>query len=229
MKVVVMFIASPGFEYECMRHIWLMHWQEASRWLGPDAELWFLHGRGGQVCISEHDKMYKDVDESFIPGILDKTMLAFRDALHADTNADVVIRTNLSSFYMWRRLAAFLKDIFLPSGAWVAGYSPDASHFSGCNMILSGDAVRWLVDRDLELDRTLIDDLAISRLFTDRQIPHLWVPRFDIVYDDARVLHNARAPEEVFHVRIKRTRRDADARTMYDLMVRHRVHPDFLI
>lgn len=234
MKVVVLVIASPGAEYECMKTVWQHHWQESSRWF-DDACMWFVHGRhadsfAGRSPCALHDKVYEEVEESFIPGILDKTLLSMKDALE-EAGADVIVRTNLSSVYLWPKLADFLhKQVAAAGGtaaAWVAGYSPDRSHLSGCNLIMSRAAAEAVLNLQGSLRRDLIDDVAISALCRAQRIPVRWVCRLDLLGDIA-VLENTEDLRQVFHVRIKGRDRMQDVRAMFDLVLRLRREPGLL-
>ena len=51
-------------------------------------------------------------NESYVPGIYEKTILAMKICLSLPEFSDVkyVIRTNISSFWIWDRLLAFLEN-----------------------------------------------------------------------------------------------------------------------
>lgn len=219
-KVVFMVIASPSPTYDAMKALWIRHWEQREHL--ADSELWFLHGIGSSGSSdspsSKYDHIYHDVEESIVPGGVDKTMRAFKECL-ATTNADIIIRTNLSSVYIWDRAEAFLRQ-------WdgdVAGYSPDESHFSGCNMIMSHRAVQWLLNHQQHVDRWQLDDVTMSRVFLEHGKAaglrmNAQLPRYDIVYDDRRILHATSSMDEVFHIRLKQFDRTRDVDNM-DLLI----------
>jgi hypothetical protein len=207
-KVVFMVIASDGPHYDAMKEIWIDRWNRRNHHLS-DSELWFLYGDGPNNSPCEHDRVYLSVKESLIPGVLDKTMIALREFLDT-TDADVVVRTNLSSVYLWERTEAFLCR-------WrgdVAGLSPDGKHFGGCNFIMSRRAVEWLVRHENLVDRTKIDDVAMSRAFIENGRGLLRindrVPRYDILDGDRGYASGPR--DAIFHIRFKQKdrRRDVD-------------------
>jgi hypothetical protein len=220
MKVLVMVIASGGVEYECMKAMWLLQWQQALEAL-PGADLWFLQG---DSCIrsTPHDKTYP-VSECIVPGLLQKTMCAFKDFL--ETDFDIVVRTNLSSVYIWPRLAAYLAH--WNGTADVAGFSDDKSHFSGCNLIFSRAVIQMLVDNRHLLDYSVPDDVALSKFLLDRDIAHTWTPRLDMI-DSTALLKGTSNKKEVFHIRVKGSKRMADVQKMYAIIMTVRQNPDFL-
>ena len=226
MRVLFMVIASPGMEYECMKAVWLLHWQSARRYL-PDADLWFVHGEHADtIADGPHDRRYP-VPESVIPGLLHKTLLALDDFVAGEY--DVLVRTNLSSFFLWHKTAAFLAEW----RADAAGYAPDKSHFSGCNMMLTRRAVETLLERRHLLDHSVEDDVAMSRvLMASPLLGSVWVPRFEIFAASAEactvMLHGCSTPDPIFHVRVKGGDRALDARTLYNLARVFRRDPDVL-
>lgn len=218
MKVLFMVIASPGLPYECFKAIWLLHWQTAKRWF-PDAGLWFIHGQHSDTYAGgQYDRHYP-VEESIIPGLLQKTMLAFKDFLESDY--EFVIRTNLSSIFIWDRLRAYMekwKDI-----ADVAGFSETRDHFTGCNIILNRGVVQLLYENKDSLEYSVEDDLAISRFILKNDIRYTWAPRYDMI-DNTIALHGTEEPLEIFHVRVKGSNRMQDVSAMYELVLAFKSH-----
>lgn len=213
-KAVFAAIASPGVHYECMKAMWCLHWQSASRWF-PEGQLWFLHGTSPDtVAGGPHDKAY-EVPENKIPGELDKTLLAFRDFLATD--ADVLIRTNLSTYFNWELFAACLGDL---ADIDIAGTpAEDGSHFTGCCLVLPRHTVQWFVDNRELLDKSLYDDVAMSKaLIAAGRFRHRLLPRLDVLGDEM-LLHGSRDPNDAVHVRIKGPDRMRDVATFYDLIV----------
>lgn len=196
MKVAVLVIASPGAAYARFRELWALHAARAP----ASMTVRFLVTEAGD----DMDWAFPGVRESLVPGILDKTLLAFRRCV--DEGFDAVVRTNLSSFYHWKALGDFLRGA--PERGLAAGLSPDRSHLSGCNLVLSRDVVEHVLAHAAELDRGKIDDLALSALLL-RDFRARWVPRLEIVdVSGTRGLLSlpgagAGADPEPFHVRLK--------------------------
>ena len=209
-----------------MKTLWRLH---ARRGLRPGSELWFLHAAGvgspittggGPLPGCPDDVTFPSISESLIPGILEKTV----SALERCEGFDVVIRTNLSSVYVFDRVYEYI-DSFLGRGIDAAGCSEDQSHFSGCNMIFSRKCVRYILDNKHLLDFTVIDDVALSQLLfaasNTGDISKEWIPRLDFVDDS--VLFHSPAPEPIdaskyHHIRLKSSDRSKDIMRMYHLL-----------
>jgi len=200
MRAVVAAISSRGAPYDALRAAFEAHFRANAP---PSLDLVFLYARDGpEDALSARCPHLPR--ESLVPGALAKT--AWFLGQPGLERYDFVVRTNLSSWYNWHALERFLGG--LPRGTRLAaGFSPDGSHLSGCNLILSARLARELASAPL--DASLIDDLAISRyLFSDPGVDLRGVARLDLVYGDAVEQHGA--PEHTFHVRLKHHDRALD-------------------
>lgn len=214
MRVLVLVIASrpaggTAAEYDVpayapMREAWDKHAAQAPEGL----DVRFVYGAGGPA--GPRDWTFEDVPETATPGILDKTVLALERGLR--DGYDAFVRTNLSSFYQWRALLDFLRS--QPPERLAAGLCPDRSHLSGCNLVMSRDVAQAVVAATTTLDRSKIDDLAISEFLLSRYAP-TWISRLELVFGADRgyvLLHPGDAGEAAFHVRLKNPgKRDTDA------------------
>jgi hypothetical protein len=208
MRVLVLVLSSRGGAYDGMRRAW-------SRARAPPCvDVRFLYGGGGDVTYGDGDGAgtcgadvtYNDIPETIVPGALDKT-LRFLSGTCLD-GYDYVVRTNLSSWFHWARLLAWLAD--QPRTGFAAGYSPDGTHLSGCNLTLSRDLAQKLATAPL--DRGLVDDLAWSPWLRANATHVESVPRLDLVYDASVLFHGDAAAG--WHVRLKHTDRDIDVAVM---------------
>ena len=221
MRVLVLVLASRGGAYDGMRRAW----SAARARAPPGVTVRFLYGGdgdggggdGGDGDDGDGDVVYDDIPETIVPGALDKTV-RFLSAANVVDAYDYVVRTNLSSWFHWARLLAWLRD--QPRTGFAAGYSPDGTHLSGCNLTLSRDLAKKLATAPL--DRGLVDDLAGSPwLFA--YATHLeTVPRLDLVYDASVLFHGDAASG--WHVRLKHTNRDIDVALLDQLV--HSYDPD---
>jgi len=202
-RLLVLVIATRDEPYGLMKDVWLCNWALHAP---PGARLWFLYdtpGRSGfdQTAVRGCLDYHVDQPPSLIPGVLDKTLAAFRTA----ADFDYVFRTNLSSFVDLTALHSFLQG--RPRRRFMSGCSPDRSHLSGCGYALSADLVRELAERPL--DRGLIDDVATSRVLL--ALPGCtvhWAARSDHVDADPCVVHNPDQP--LYHHRCKHANRVFD-------------------
>jgi hypothetical protein len=156
-------------------------------------------------------------DENLIPGVFNKTLLAFEALYHRLHEFKYVIRTNLSSFYVFPRLIKFLET--LPRERCYAGYfAPTWKFTNGHGIILSSDLVALMLQNENELfNNSAIDDRAIGAFLHRRKIPMLFAPYFDMceidtwnMKSDIRVCkrsewhqNKGKIPEDVFLFRTK--------------------------
>jgi hypothetical protein len=120
-----------------------------------------------------------DCEETYIPGIIDKTMLAFRRFLKTDIN--FVLRTNLSSFWIIDKLLDVVESLPLTECyTGIVGKNGNDYFVSGAGMILSKDVVRYLVDAEKSIDKYKEnDDVVFGQVLTPVFKP-LVSSRYDI-------------------------------------------------
>lgn len=199
-----MVIASPGEAYDLMQEAWLVSWRRQHR---PGLRLVILRGWPGGTgppvvpldAPAAEEVRVAGVPETLIPGVLDKTV-----ACLAGLGPGWVFRTNLSSYVEVPALQRAMEA--LPEGG-VLGFSPGRDHLCGAGMGLSPGAVSVLLRERAHLDRSLIDDVAISRLLLSRGCPVTWTGRIDRVWPDGLCLHGTAR----YHVRLKTLDRRGDA------------------
>jgi hypothetical protein len=197
MRVDVLAIASPGQAYDALK---VVAW-EHSKAAPPGFRVEFVYGDSVSAKPTPLDAHYDDVPECMIPGILDKSIAAMRAALDSADPPDFIVRTNVSTWFRWDRMAYWLETA--PRTGLAAGYSPDHTHLCGCCIVLSADVARALVGYK-GYDTSLIDDLAIAKALDAMGVAFRWIPRIDIL-SDAIVGHctEGQDPLEAFQVRIK--------------------------
>jgi hypothetical protein len=217
-RVLLLCMASGGEAYDRMRSATTCHADTA-----PDnVDVVFAYGRAvspgapGPPEATPGAVGY-DVEECLIPGLMRKTLCALRDS----RGYDYVVRSNLSTWFHWERLLAWLRAA--PRRGLAAGLADDRSHLCGCCMVLSADVVERVLARRSELwDSDELDDVALSRVLFEDFKP-AWIPRMDVYVTQppgARLaLHvadmdPADALEATFAVRCKSADRAADAAVM---------------
>jgi len=105
--------------------------------------------------------------ENFIPGILQKTIDAF-EYINKNYKYNKILRTNLSSFFIYENLIAKLK--FLDNNNLYHGVIGDYKtqpFISGALFTISKDVVEFIINNKNNLNYNLIDDVAIGYLLTD--------------------------------------------------------------
>ena len=206
MRVTWLAIASHAPAYDEMKSHMVRHLRTAES-AGLELDPKFLYGvadgNKGKDEVHEFDAVYPEVRECLVPGVLEKTLAALREVTDESKEPpDFVIRTNLSTWFHWDKLAEFLADA--PRTSLAAGYSPDRSHLCGCCMVLSLDVARQLAWYD-GYDMSLIDDLAIAKALTALCLRVQWIPRIDILKDHIQGWGNELGlhPLAAFQYRIK--------------------------
>ncbi len=109
------------------------------------------------------DTIFVKTEENFVPGCMNKTIMAMKYLAPRLSEFDYVIRTNLSSFFIFSRLFTFLET--LPKTSCYCG-SPLGwpCYASGDGIIFSPDLVQLMVDHIDELKNIHpIDDILISQ------------------------------------------------------------------
>lgn len=170
-----------------------------------DIDIWFVKAKPERLWVGdiandgplsdtvEFDRdtmtIYVKGNETYIPGILNKTVEAIRAI---GLEYDFVWRTNLSSVLDFDGLLRYCRGLNpLPKEGlrcvFYAGYTGLADvttnkdidsnirFASGSGFLLSREAVQYLIDNEALLRRDLIDDVAIGALLE---------PRFGIVHLD---------------------------------------------
>jgi hypothetical protein len=111
-------------------------------------------------------------NESFIPGILHKTMEALAYCVR-HFEFDFVVRSNISTVIDFPRLPLHeLTDPIVYSSAYMWNRDDRANAFaSGTNIILNRVAVDCLLAYRDRMDHGVIDDVAISRVLSPVSVP----------------------------------------------------------
>ena len=181
-KIIVLIAASDNHPaFIDLQNIWRAYMN-----LMPEhVEAYFIKGdtaiKAENVLIG--DTIYSKVNDNYKPGMLQKTVMSMEFLLDKIKQCDYVLRTNLSSFYHFPRLLAFLDTLpetgcycaqaFTPSHADVTPEYYGVPFGWGAGFILSPDLVEMLVKGKQELlhDADKIpDDVKIGSFFFHRNI-----------------------------------------------------------
>jgi hypothetical protein len=186
--------SSKGTSQDLGYDIWFIKAKPERLWIGDIAN----DGPFSDTVEFDRDAMtiYVKGEETFIPGILNKTVEAIRAI---GLEYDFVWRTNLSSVLDFDGLLRYCRGLNPPLGGplggpvaslkkvFYAGYTGLADvttntdidsnirFASGSGFLLSREAVQYLIENETLLRRDLIDDVAIGALLE---------PRFGIVHLD---------------------------------------------
>jgi hypothetical protein len=127
------------------------------------------------IIVDEQDHtIWVKGTEGFIPGILEKTMVAMKHL--RERPYDYLIRSNISTVINWSNFPTEeIKDHGY-SSANVLRFLPGLPFAQGTNIILRRDRAEYLMDHEKEMDWTIIDDVAIAQLLIPLGIYQLELP-----------------------------------------------------
>ena len=162
----------------------------------------------------EGNNLWIKNEMSYIPGILEKTIYAFKFFENKLNEYEYIIRTNLSSFYYFPALKAFLDS--LPKKNLYAGcinthlYPVFPHYVSGAGIYMSPDVCRLIsqkFDEILNLKYKEVDDVIIGKFLNMQGIYPTSTSRFDIEkpqqLNEFKRLTKEKKHLQIFHVRTK--------------------------
>ncbi len=120
----------------------------------------------------EGDMIYIRGKETFIPGILEKTIKVLE--IMKDRDYDYIIRSNASTIVNFRLLKEKMEEIKNEiNNDYVGVYKIyikelDIEFVTGTNIILSKKLVKYIIDNKEKIDYELIDDISIGKLMKDK-------------------------------------------------------------
>jgi hypothetical protein len=126
-----------------------------------------------------NDTIYVNGTESYIPGILHKTVESFKYCI-SNLKVDFFFRTNISTMINYHKLCEYIKSLNnINCVSAMIGHSPENIKFpSGCGYIISKNIINKIIDSNT-LDYTLIDDVSLGKSLEILNIPIIPAPRFD--------------------------------------------------
>lgn len=156
----------------------------------------------------ENDYVYFNAPEIGIPGIYEKTVKAMK--LFSQNKAfwnqvQFIVRTNLSSFYIWDRLVTDLDS--RPKQRFVGGVinmTPEPPYISGCGIVLSKDvALLLMVNLHHPYKYVLDDDRVIAQILHENGIRLVSMPTFDLDISMWNHMNYDDIHPNTFHVRTR--------------------------
>jgi hypothetical protein len=229
--LVIGSLATPMYAYHTQT--WLKHMIPGAP---PNVRVLLIYGDPTLPAdqpwklVPEHHSLYLRCVESYVPGILQKTLMALHWYLTSSTQDGValsarypfVLRTNLSSFWVWKNLIPVLRDRFCESVsgpgqvlqskrnvyAGVVGQHHGRPFVSGAGFLMSHDVVaRLLQPQALQklLSSPEQDDVAISdEILGDQRFQPQLLDRWDLT-DDGKVITSVPEAEleRAYHYRVK--------------------------
>lgn len=224
-KILVLIVASDEVPvYLELQKIW-----RAYMHLDPEhVEAYFIKANPDLAtsCEVEGDIIWAKVPHGLNPGMTMKTLLAMELMLPRLKEFDYVVRTNLSSFFVFPKLFNFL-DTLPKYGCYCAHIDGDPRYFittwgCGAGIIFSPDIVELLSsEKETILSDPNVqyfnDDLVIYAFLQSMKIKLIPAMRHDILTKDIWDHYKEWIPENAFHFRVKNPH--ADLRITEDIYI----------
>lgn len=206
-KLLVLIITSDHLPvYIALQKIWKSYMH-----LDPEhVEAYFLRADPDlpTLVAIDGDVIWAKTSEGWSPdsaGIINKTVLAMEAMLPRIQEFEYVLRTNLSSFYVFPRLLKHLENLPKSGCYYASGTDRLSSVGTGCGFILSRDLVELIAKHKLDfLDRaTPQDDNIIAKFLNENDIYLLPHPRLDLLSLQDWQKNKDCLPDDLFHFRVK--------------------------
>ena len=203
--LIILIIASDDREvYVAAQSVWRAYMHSH-----PRIKSFFVRGQYENPAVD--DMCFPEIKETWEPGILEKTIAAFRH-INLHYNYKFVLRTNLSSFFVLDRVLKLLES-FSEKGLY-AGHVVRNEYASGCGFFMSPDVVAQVVEHAGEMNINGFDDAEIGYLVKRLGYQLKATPLFifdNPMYDKTDMeyqtkLDNVKKDENVHHMRVKSTK-----------------------
>ena len=228
-KTQVIVIASRDDIYDQLINVyWIPLIQLVNRYYSERLIIKLIFGNDSKVDdlkIISNNIIISDTPETYIPGILQKTVHAFK--IVAKQDCDYVLRTNLSSFFILDNLLKWIDD--LPITNLYSGVIGNVDYISspyasGAAFILSKDVLDYFINNidNLKVDKPYHDDILIGDLLSNRY-PPTSAKRLIIetlrTYNEGNINSMIPTIKSHYHIRIKNTfDRNIDVKIFQHLM-----------
>jgi hypothetical protein len=174
-----------------------------------DVEVIYYYGDSNEIKLTD-DRLFLDTPEGLM-NIGYKTLKMYEYILE-NYEFDYLFRTNSSSYVNIEKLKEFIRD--KPNEKFYSGTEGKYNGVpfaSGSGYFLSKDNVEFVLEHRNEWDHTLIDDVSLGKLLTNRGIKIMGGKRLDIV----NTLH---IDLNHYHYRVKnKGDRRVDSERMYNI------------
>ena len=207
-SLLVIVLASDEPIYAAHRAVWRMMAAAAPRF---GVRVFFTKMRDGLDAVRiEKDTVFVPGTDCVTPCQLLKTMASLHALVGpgaAPHAYEYVLRTNLSSLWVWARLLAWIKATLRPRGTPIrAGVVIGKTVWlSGAGTVLSIDAARTLVAGNESLRYTEMDDVAMSEFLHAKNVPIQVMTRADFTSTDGNPIGQLPVSPDsgAYHYRIK--------------------------
>ena len=187
----------------------------------PNIKIFLLYNNYPEYLNVNPDNLINiNQEETYIPGILDKTISAFQ-FINENYQYQSVIRTNVSSFIILKQIIEISKELhqkkeFLYAGKRNIAMYKRIHYISGALFWINKRTLEFILNNQNSLNKNLIDDLSIGELITTNpDIKMIFLKRCDAL---CNLQENKKIPglikrilnQNHFHLRIKSKERQRD-------------------
>lgn len=210
-KLLVLIIDSENLPvYKQLRKIWrsYMHYNP------EQVESYFIRGNPNlsRSHIIENDIIWSKTQESYIPGILNKTILSLEAMIPRINDFDYILRTNLSSFYVFPRLLKVLnkspRSRFILSGGFVSPFDNSLKCPHGCGYIISRDLAELIIKNKSQIltspqANAWPDDVVTCEFFYKNNLHKINDKKIDLSSISSWKKIKHKIPKKAFHFRVR--------------------------
>jgi hypothetical protein len=198
MNIIIFIIATDNIpQYIEMQKIWKKYMNNH-----PNIKSYFIKNKidlEESILLNENENtIYTRDNESFIPGILNKTMKSIKYCLN-NFNFDYIYRTNLSSLVDLNKLYEYICHNNIDYGGFI-GCHDNIYFASGSGFFLSKNACNFLTDTYLEEKNNIyLDDVSIGEIMKNKY-EVIFIERYGILLLNDNIFNNE---SNYFHYRCK--------------------------
>ena len=161
MKIIHLVLYSNNKEYDQMYHLTRKYYTKFS-----NVTTIYYHFKD---IVNDYefndDILFIKGNETYTPGILDKTIKAFQYI--NDHDFDYMIRSNISTIVEFDNLIEYLQHTPIQYGSGLNNRGDHFRYASGTSIIFSKDALTQFLNKKQHLCYNLIDDVSIGLLMND--------------------------------------------------------------
>ena len=219
--IVMLVIASRSDIYDQMINKYWCYLIKYIKENNYSIKIYLLFGNNvktDDLNLNDDDKLILNTPESYMPGILIKTIESFK-IINNLYDYKHIIRTNLSSFFFVEnilKISENLNDNNIYAG--VNGIQPaqNIPFVSGSGFWLSRDIVNIILNNKNKLNKNLVDDVSIGDLLSN--INKSKLDRYDLtngieIFDKKKLIEDI-IEKEHYHIRINSINKNLDIKYM---------------
>ena len=178
MEILLLILYNASNEYNTMREIQRAYLNSSSPLVPPKINYFFycFSPTIDKPFVFDGDMLYIKGNETYVPGILNKTLLAIDICLKKFPHVTYILRTNISTLCNLKLLTARLRQqpvqyagpkVYTLNTIDVRGGIVDQRWFGykfvhGTGIVMSRRVCELLTARNAQVDKSLIDDVSIG-------------------------------------------------------------------